>query len=91
MIFPEHNHILDIHFSPDSYGWAVGALGSILHRKDGRWLVEASNAGHKDLFGVWAMNEDTAWAVGEQGLILRRECQVWVPQESGTDILLRGI
>jgi photosystem II stability/assembly factor-like uncharacterized protein len=82
--FKEDDFILKaVSFCDPSNGWAVGEYGVIYHTKDGgkTWVKEAGSLTVSDatglieagdqLFGVAAIDPQTAWAVGIDGVVVR--------------------
>jgi len=75
----QDNPILDIHFSTDSIGYAVGAYGLFLHTNDGgqTWDQEEIPAfdlpdfGFPHLYRLITLRDNSVLVVGEAGFIAR--------------------
>ncbi|MCX5831966.1 MAG: YCF48-related protein [Deltaproteobacteria bacterium] len=82
--FSDLDYILkSVRFCDDKNGWAVGEYGFVYHTDDGgtSWKKQAGEFGISEetgeivagnfLFGVFAVNPQTAWAVGIDGYVTR--------------------
>lgn len=81
--------LLDVHFTDENQGWAVGARGTILHTTNGgsSWTPQTSGT-LSGLEAVHFTGPARGWAVGDSGTILSTEDggETWNPQSSGTTI-----
>ncbi|MEX1011676.1 MAG: YCF48-related protein [Balneolaceae bacterium] len=72
-----YNHLLDIYFVDDEYGWAVGSHGNRLHTIDGgvTWEVDVGATvphlmqEYEDLHSITFINTSTGWMAGNGGVI----------------------
>ncbi|MCB0307294.1 MAG: choice-of-anchor D domain-containing protein, partial [Calditrichaeota bacterium] len=71
-------------FTSASYGFAVGAGGTICVYNGSSWQPQLTNTS-VTFYGVYAL-DNTAWAVGEGGTICRYVNGVWTPQVTNTSI-----
>jgi hypothetical protein len=76
--------------SSGSNVFAVGAGGTIIQYRGGRWL-RADSPTDMDLRAVWGMSEDNIFSVGADGTIIRYDSGEWALMESPTDKNLNGI
>lgn len=96
--FSDEDFILqDVSFCDAQNGWAVGEYGYVYHTADGgrNWEYQAGIFDFSDetgdiiggnyLFGVTAVDPDTAWAVGIDGYVTRTRDggTTWEPVKNG--------
>lgn len=88
------NRLNDVHFVNRTYGWAVGAAGTLLHSQDGgrTWAHQLSTVG-TTLHAVYFVDKSMGWAVGDQGVILHTADggRTWLLQQSNTTEALRAL
>jgi photosystem II stability/assembly factor-like uncharacterized protein len=80
-----HDDLFSLSFPSQSYGWACGRFGTILHTVDGgkSWAQQKSNTVNT-LTGIFFTDNDNGWAVGKSGTILHTVDggRNWASQES---------
>ena len=78
---PNGNHLRNVFFINDDYGWIVGSDGFITKTTNAGidWAQQISQTAN-DLKAVTFIDENNGWVVGENGLILKTSDggQVWV-------------
>ena len=78
----------------DSRVWVVGYYGTLLYSADGGSNWSAQSTGTTEhLFGLTALNEQTAWAVGNRGTILHTQDggRSWINASLSEDLTLSSV
>src|SRR5207237_770107 len=81
------NELLGVQFTDALTGWAVGAVGTIVHTSDGGATWSGQDSGANNNLGALDFTDAlTGWAVGDRGTILHTSDggATWSGQDSGT-------
>jgi photosystem II stability/assembly factor-like uncharacterized protein len=76
--------LASIYFLDENYGWAVGAMSTIMKTSDGgnNWTIQMSGTGY-EFEDVYFINRDTGWVVG-QDLSLQHYAVIFSTVDGGT-------
>ncbi len=71
--------------------FAVGAVGTVLHRKGGTWTMEAAGLSTQQLNAAAALPGGECYAVGQNGTVLHRQKDMWAAETVPTTAALYGV
>lgn len=87
---PQANDLYGISGLAEDEWWAVGAMGTIVHYRQGDWAVQTGLSPYA-LYAIQALTAKTLWAVGENGLALHFNGTSWKAIPTGTNKDLHAV